>query len=78
MAQFLCSGGDIQMLQSTRKRPCPGFASLIHHDDAAREFACEEEDGASLKAVREGGVVSMQRDWRRIFDGARVPDGSGG
>ncbi len=76
----VCSGGDIQMLQYTRKRPRPGFALLIHHDDAAREFAYEEKDGASLKAAREGSwvVVSMQRDWRRIFDGARVPDGNGG
>ncbi|NVJ16051.1 HAD family phosphatase [Myxococcus sp. AM010] len=67
------SGGDIQMLQYTRRRPRPGFALLIHHDDAAREFAYEEKDGASLKAAREGGwaVVSMQRDWRRIFNGTR-------
>ncbi|NVJ00830.1 haloacid dehalogenase-like hydrolase [Myxococcus sp. AM009] len=68
------SGGDIQMLQYTRRRPRPGFALLIHHDDAAREFAYEEKDGASLKAAREGGwaVVSMQRDWRRIFNGTRA------
>ncbi|AKQ63461.1 acid phosphatase [Myxococcus hansupus] len=74
------SGGDIQMLQYTRKRGCPGFALLIHHDDAVREFAYEENDGASLKAARQGGwtVVSMQRDWRRIFDGTRVPDENGG
>ncbi|NVJ07567.1 haloacid dehalogenase-like hydrolase [Myxococcus sp. AM001] len=76
------SGGDIQMLQYTRRRPRPGFALLIHHDDAAREFAYEEKDGASLKAAREGGwaVVSMQRDWRRIFNetrGARTGDGRG-
>ena len=74
------SGGDIQMLQYTRKRPRPGFALLIHHDDAVREFAYEENDGASLKAARQGGwaVVSMQRDWRRIFDGTRVPVEDGG
>lgn len=73
------SGGDIQMLQYTRKRPRPGFALLIHHDDAAREFAYEEKDGASLKAARSGGwaVVSMQRDWRRIFDETRARTGNG-
>ncbi|QDE93034.1 nitrate reductase formation protein NapD [Myxococcus xanthus] len=73
------SGGDIQMLQYTRKRPRPGFALLIHHDDAAREFAYEEKDDASLKAAREGGwaVVSMQRDWRRIFDETRARIGNG-
>ncbi|MFB1479985.1 HAD family hydrolase [Corallococcus sp. RDP092CA] len=63
------SGGDIQMLQYTHEQPRPGFSLLIHHDDAAREFAYEEKDGASLEAAREGGwtVVSMRNDWKRIF-----------
>ncbi|WP_223637227.1 HAD family phosphatase [Corallococcus sp. EGB] len=63
------SGGDIQMLRYTHEQPRPGFALLIHHDDAAREFAYEEKDDASLKAAREGGwtVVSMRNDWKRVF-----------
>jgi phosphoserine phosphatase len=63
------SGGDIQMLQYTKEQSRPGFALLIHHDDAAREFAYEEKNDASLKAARAGGwtVVSMRQDWRRVF-----------
>ena len=63
------SGGDIQMLQYTKEQPRPGFALLINHDDAGREFAYQEKNDASLKAAREGGwtVVSMRQDWKRIF-----------
>ncbi|MBN8465702.1 haloacid dehalogenase-like hydrolase [Corallococcus exiguus] len=63
------SGGDIQMLQYTKEQPRPGFSLLINHDDAEREFAYQEKNGASLKAAREGGwtVVSMRQDWKRIF-----------
>ncbi|MBZ4370115.1 haloacid dehalogenase-like hydrolase [Corallococcus interemptor] len=63
------SGGDIPMLQYTKEQPRPGFALLIDHDDAEREFAYQEKNDASLKAAREGGwtVVSMRRDWKRVF-----------
>ena len=63
------SGGDIQMLQYTKEQPRPGFSLLINHDDAEREFAYQEKNGASLKAAREDGwtVVSMRQDWKRIF-----------
>ncbi|TSC32411.1 haloacid dehalogenase-like hydrolase [Corallococcus sp. Z5C101001] len=63
------SGGDIQMLQYTKEQPRAGFALLINHDDAEREFAYSEKNEASLKAAREGGwtVVSMRQDWKRIF-----------
>lgn len=67
------SGGDIQMLQYAQEQPRPGFALLIHHDDAEREFAYDEKNDASLKAAREGGwtVVSMRQDWKRIFPEGR-------
>ncbi|RKH63832.1 HAD family hydrolase [Corallococcus aberystwythensis] len=67
------SGGDIQMLQYTKEQPRPGFALLIDHDDAEREFAYQEKNGASLKAAREGGwtVVSMRQDWKRVFPEGR-------
>jgi phosphoserine phosphatase len=67
------SGGDIQMLQYTKEQPRPGFALLIHHDDAQREFVYEEKNDASMKAAREGGwtVVSMRNDWKRVFPGER-------
>ncbi|WP_244239352.1 HAD family hydrolase [Corallococcus carmarthensis] len=67
------SGGDIQMLQYTKEQPHPGFALLINHDDAEREFAYAEKNDASLKAARQGGwtVVSMRQDWKRIFPEGR-------
>ncbi|MCY1047108.1 HAD family hydrolase [Corallococcus sp. bb12-1] len=67
------SGGDIQMLQYTKEQPRAGFALLINHDDAAREFAYQEKNDASLKAARAGGwtVVSMRQDWKRIFPEGR-------
>ncbi|RKH40237.1 HAD family hydrolase [Corallococcus llansteffanensis] len=65
------SGGDIAMLGASRQRRGPSFQLLIHHDDAAREFAYEEKDGASLRAAKEGGwtVVSMRDDWKTVFSG---------
>lgn len=65
------SGGDIAMLGASRQRRGPSFQLLIHHDDAAREFAYEEKDGASLRAAKEGGwtVVSMRDDWKTVFRG---------
>ncbi|MBU8896409.1 haloacid dehalogenase-like hydrolase [Corallococcus sp. M34] len=65
------NGGDIAMLRSTQQGPGPAFQLLINHDDAAREFAYAEKDGASLRAAREGGwtVVSMRSDWKTVFGG---------
>ncbi|MCP3137523.1 HAD family hydrolase [Pyxidicoccus xibeiensis] len=65
------SGGDIAMLDASRLRRGPSFQLLINHDDAAREFAYQEKDGASLRAAREGGwhVVSMRDDWKTVFAG---------
>lgn len=59
------------MLRYTRDRPGPTFALVIDHDDAEREFAYSERDGATLAAARAGGfqVVSMKRDWRVVFRG---------
>jgi hypothetical protein len=48
----------------------PNFQLLINHDDDdVREFAYAEKDNASLDAAKSGGwhVVSMKKDWRRIF-----------
>ena len=65
------SGGDIAMLGASQARRGPSFQLLLHHDDAAREFAYEEKDGASLRAAKEGGwtVVSMSNDWKTVFRG---------
>lgn len=72
------SDGDLQMLQyTTLGNPRPGFALLVHHDDAEREFRYDRESkigklDAALDEARARGwtVVSMRDDWRRVFEGA--------
>ena len=68
----VASGGDIAMLEYSRGRAGPSLQLLVHHDDATREYAYEERDGASLRAASTHGfvVVSMQRDWKIIFSPA--------
>ncbi|MFP2909574.1 HAD family hydrolase [Pyxidicoccus sp. 3LFB2] len=67
------SGGDIAMLGASKQRRGPSFQLLINHDDAQREFAYQEKDGASLRAAKEGGwnVVSMRDDWKILFSGTK-------
>ena len=57
------SDGDIQMLESAR------FGLLVHHDDAAREFAYDggAEHALTEAAVRGWSVASMAADWSRVF-----------
>jgi phosphoglycolate phosphatase-like HAD superfamily hydrolase len=65
------TNGDIQMLQYAWGRPGAAFALLVRHDDAAREYAYEQHPDSerALALAQQNGwlVVSMQRDWRRIF-----------
>jgi phosphoserine phosphatase len=77
VAGNVLSGGDIAMMEYSRGRGRPSLQLLINHDDAAREFAYAEKDGASLAAARRFGfvVVSMKEDWKFVFP---PPDGGGG
>jgi hypothetical protein len=68
------SDGDQQMLEYTDSGDGPRLMLLVHHDDAAREFACDRPssvgklDAAWDEAVERGWtVVSMKDDWGRIF-----------
>jgi len=68
------SDGDLQMLQYTAAGPGPRLMLLVHHDDAQREYAYDRSSqvGTLDKAWDEAGargwtLVSMQRDWRRVF-----------
>lgn len=68
------SDGDLQMLQYTDLGDGPRLLLLVHHDDAAREFAYDRGshvgalDAAWDEAVQKGWtVVSMQDDWKRVF-----------
>lgn len=64
------SAGDVQMLTYSKGRKGPSLQLLLNHDDAEREFAYAEKDGASLAAAKSRGftVVSMKRDWKSVFD----------
>ena len=72
------SDGDLQMLQYTAAGPGPHLALLLHHDDAAREFAYDRAskigtlDKAWDEALAHGWtVVSMKNDWQTIFPAPR-------
>ena len=74
------SDGDLQMLQYTTSGPGRRLALLVHHDDAEREFAYDRASpfGKLDKALDEATqkkwlVVSMKKDWKRIFPEARKP-----
>lgn len=69
------SGGDIAMLSYAKGREGPSLALVVHHDDAERELAYDEPDGATLEAASQRGfvVVSMRKDWSQIFDEAPPP-----
>lgn len=65
------NGGDIAQLTYSQASPYPSFQLLINHDDAEREFAYDEADGASLAAAKAGQwhVVSIKDDWEQVFAG---------
>ncbi len=62
------------MLQWTTAGSGARFALLVHHDDAAREWAYDRNsqigqlDKAWDEALAKGWtVVSMKDDWNRVF-----------
>lgn len=65
------SGGDIAMLTYAQSSPFPSFQLMVDHDDAEREFAYAEKDGASLEAAQRNGwhVVSIKADWLKVYPG---------
>jgi hypothetical protein len=74
IAAFENSDGDQQMLQLTAAGDGRRLMLLVHHDDAEREFAYDRASkiGKLDKAwdeakARQGIVVSMKNDWKRIF-----------
>jgi phosphoserine phosphatase len=79
VAAFGNSDGDFEMLEWTTSGPRsglprPGFGLLVHHDDAAREFAYDRQAfsgkldrGLDEAAGRGWTLVSMARDWARVF-----------
>jgi phosphoserine phosphatase len=67
------SDGDQQMLEYTQGGEGARFMMLVHHDDAAREYATDAamsvfSEALMAQAKRSGWqVVSMKKDWNRIF-----------
>jgi uncharacterized protein YbaR (Trm112 family) len=74
IAAFGNSDGDFQMLEWTTAGPGSRFGLYVHHDDAEREWAYDRESaigrlerGLDEAADRGWPVVSMKRDWKRVF-----------
>jgi hypothetical protein len=68
------SDGDLQMLEWTAARRGPRLMGLVHHTDAAREWAYDRGSSIgkldeALRVARAQGwlVVDMKRDWKRIY-----------
>ena len=75
IAAFGNSDGDQQMLEWTQAGSGARLMMLVHHDDAAREFAYGAEskigtfsDALMAEAKKNGWtVISMKDDWKSIF-----------
>jgi len=74
IAAFGNSDGDQQMREWTAAGDGPRLMVLVHHTDAAREFAYDRQSsfGKLDKALDEANakgwiVVDMKSDWNRIF-----------
>ena len=74
IAAFGNSDGDFEMLQWTTTGPGRRLGMIVHHDDAAREFAYDDDSqfgrlDKAMKAAPEEGwhLISMKDDWKVIF-----------
>lgn len=74
IAAFGNSDGDYQMLAWTTSGKGPRLGMIVHHDDAAREYAYDKDtafgklDKALTDAKSHGWVIiEMKSDWREIF-----------
>ena len=68
------SDGDFEMLEWTAAGSGARLGLLVHHDDAAREFAYDRQSsiGRLDRGLDEGPkrgwvIVSMEKDWRRVY-----------
>jgi phosphoglycolate phosphatase-like HAD superfamily hydrolase len=74
IAAFGNSDGDFEMLRYTTEGPGRRLGLIVHHDDAAREYAYDRLshvgrlDRALDEAPRRGWhLASMRDDWARVF-----------
>ncbi len=78
IAAFGNSDGDFEMLEYVTSGPGRRLGVIVHHDDAAREFAYDREShiGRLARGLDEAGkrgwlVVSMKNDWRTVHSAPR-------
>ncbi|MBO9410661.1 MULTISPECIES: HAD family hydrolase [unclassified Ruegeria] len=71
------SDGDFAMLEWTTAGDGPRLGVLIHHTDAAREWAYDREspigklvDGLDLGPDMGWVIVDMAEDWKRVYTGS--------
>jgi hypothetical protein len=68
------SDGDFQMLEWATAGDGPRLGLIVHHTDAAREWAYDSEShsGKLVRGLEEGPsrgwlIVDMKRDWSQVF-----------
>jgi hypothetical protein len=74
IAAFGNSDGDYEMLRWTTAGDGPRLGLIVHHTDAAREWAYDRESpvGRLVRALDDAPtfgwvVVNMKADWNRVF-----------
>jgi phosphoserine phosphatase len=74
IAAFGNSDGDFQMLEWTTSGPGPRLGMIVHHDDAAREFAYDRgshigklERGLDEAKARGWSLISVKGDWKTVY-----------
>jgi phosphoglycolate phosphatase-like HAD superfamily hydrolase len=74
IAAFGNSDGDFEMLEWTTAAKGPRFAMIVHHTDAAREWAYDRTShiGTLARGLDEAGrrgwiVADMRQDWKVIY-----------
>jgi phosphoglycolate phosphatase-like HAD superfamily hydrolase len=81
IAAFGNSDGDLAMLRWTTTGPGRRLGLLLHHDDGEREVAYDRasrfgrlDQGLELAGRHGWSLVSLRRDWDRIFPSPPVQD----
>jgi len=74
IAAFGNSDGDFEMLEWTTSGTGPRFGMIVHHTDAAREWAYDRtsHNGMLARGLDDAGkrgwtVVDMRQDWQVIY-----------
>ncbi len=74
IAAFGNSDGDLEMLEWTTASGGARLGMIVHHDDAAREYAYDRKshfgklDKGLVEAPKHGWtLISMKNDWKKVF-----------